>query len=370
MEDISPGRVVGQDSIQTAIYQGKIYWFWGDTLFLKHPLGIFRMSGGTTPLVNPQQLQQTPELALKYDYFLDDKGYARNMMPHRDQPEGVIWIESIVVLNDVVFKDRAGSEIMLAHFSRRKGLTGVLEQGLAKFDDEKQEFVLMKTLALDEQWRYPHGHPLVVEHAGQRYFYFGSPHPNVRVKADLESVLDPGEYEALTCLNESGSVLFNSEAQPVWRWQKELKPVSSAMEYDWVQAGTLKVEDALFCPRDVDHPEDLIKLHRGTVHWNQYRQKYIMLAGQLEGKSSMLGEIWFSESAAPEGPFKQAKKVVTHNKQTFYNPCHHVFLDAGLGRTIYFEGTYTHDFSGNPHKTMRYNYNQILYKLDLSKLPL
>ena len=57
--------------------------------------------------------------------------------------------------------------------------------------------------------------------------------------------------------------------------------------------------------------------------------------------------------------------MATHDKQTFYNVCHHDFLDRDDGRTIHFEGTYTSDFSNNPHRTPRYNYNQVLYRLDL-----
>lgn len=64
-------------------------------------------------------------------------------------------------------------------------------------------------------------------------------------------------------------------------------------------------------------------------------------------------------------PFAKAVRIVTHDRQTFYNVCHHPFLDREGGRFIHFEGTYTHDFSGNPEKTPRYNYNQILYRLDL-----
>lgn len=37
------------------------------------------------------------------------------------------------------------------------------------------------------------------------------------------------------------------------------------------------------------------------------------------------------------------------------------------GRVIFFEGTYTHTFSGNPEPTPRYDYNQVLYKLDLAR---
>src|SRR5260221_8205969 len=35
------------------------------------------------------------------------------------------------------------------------------------------------------------------------------------------------------------------------------------------------------------------------------------------------------------------------------------------GRSIFFEGTYTHSFSGNADQTPRYDYNQIMYKLAL-----
>jgi hypothetical protein len=41
-------------------------------------------------------------------------------------------------------------------------------------------------------------------------------------------------------------------------------------------------------------------------------------------------------------------------------------FDRDGGRIIYFEGTYTTTFSGNSDATPRYNYNQIMYKLDLS----
>jgi hypothetical protein len=41
-------------------------------------------------------------------------------------------------------------------------------------------------------------------------------------------------------------------------------------------------------------------------------------------------------------------------------------LDKENGRIIYFEGTYTTTFSGNPNPTPRYDYNQVMYRLDLS----
>jgi hypothetical protein len=56
---------------------------------------------------------------------------------------------------------------------------------------------------------------------------------------------------------------------------------------------------------------------------------------------------------------------VSHPRYSFYNPIHHGFLDADGGRTIYYEGTYTLEFSGNPYAPSRYTYNQLMYRLDL-----
>lgn len=44
------GQVLGQDSVQTGLYHGKIYWFWGDTHRAAYPLGNFAMSGAVSEL--------------------------------------------------------------------------------------------------------------------------------------------------------------------------------------------------------------------------------------------------------------------------------------------------------------------------------
>jgi hypothetical protein len=91
-----------------------------------------------------------------------------------------------------------------------------------------------------------------------------------------------------------------------------------------------------------------------------------MIAVQSFGEPSILGEVWFTEADSVTGPWRWGKKIVTHNKYTFYNPAHHPLFDQDGGRIIYFEGTYANTFSGNPDQTPRYDYNQIMYRLDLS----
>ena len=81
--------------------------------------------------------------------------------------------------------------------------------------------------------------------------------------------------------------------------------------------------------------------------------------------SGQPGEIWFAEADTPLGPWVWARRVVTHHDYNFYNPTQHSFFDQEGGRVIYFEGTYTATFSGAKQKTPRYDYNQIMYRLNL-----
>ena len=100
--------------------------------------------------------------------------------------------------------------------------------------------------------------------------------------------------------------------------------------------------------------------------WNEFRKRWVLIAVQQFGKPSFLVEVWYAESTAPTGPWKHAVKIVTHDKYSFYNPAQHAFFDQDGGRTIYFEGTYSHTFSGRESRTPLYDYNQILYRLDLA----
>lgn len=48
-DPLNPGKVGGQDSIQSVVYRDKAHWFWGDTQRMDYPLGLFRMAGAVTP---------------------------------------------------------------------------------------------------------------------------------------------------------------------------------------------------------------------------------------------------------------------------------------------------------------------------------
>jgi hypothetical protein len=109
-----------------------------------------------------------------------------------------------------------------------------------------------------------------------------------------------------------------------------------------------------------------VEIHGSSVRWNAYRNKWVLIGVQKMG-DSFLGEVWYAESDHLTGPWRKAKKIITHKQYSFYNPVHHAFFDQQDGKIIYFEGTYTKTFSGNDIATPYYDYNQMMYSLDLSQ---
>ena len=357
------GMVAGQDSVQAIEYKGKLRWFWGDTLKLSHHLGLFQTAGATTPVLGEDF---DPSQGIPFRYFSDRDGFTRAMMPYTKAPGRLVWIFSLCVVRDAM-----GNERLLAHYTVRKDLMTEYEHGVAVYNDERDIFEAVTTLPLSETWRIPNGHPIVWNEGGVKWLLMGSPTPGVRVPATYEAVIDPKQYEAFSCADgmkdgKPTAPKLDESGRPVWRWSKDLPPIDSPTEAKWVKEGKIRPEDARICPEDVEGVEkDRIMLHSGTVRWNKHRQRWVLVSSQTWGKPSFLGEVWYAEAKSPLGPFTKAARVVTHEKQTFYNVCHHPFLDRENGKIIHFEGTYSNEFSGNPWKTPRYNYNQILYRVDL-----
>jgi hypothetical protein len=362
-EPLLNAQVTGQDSVQAALYRGKIFWFWGDTDRLGYPLGNFRTTGATSAL--PGQGGLDPGRGINLHYFTNAAGFAKKMCPFPPE-QGLVWVDGLLVTPD----DR-GRARMVTHYARMKSLGEKLEHGLAVWNDERQEFEKFRECDLDDVWRHPHNHPLPWQCQGTNYFLCGDAFPNVRVEADWRALQDPRRYEAWTCLEpgddkSAGHPQAGRDAKGRlhWRWTTEAPPTRASVEMKLLKTGQIQPEETRFLPRDEESGQ-VIEMHRGSVRWNTYRQRWILIATQAGG-SSFLGEIWYAEAPSPLGPWKRARKIVTHQEYSFYNPVQHEFFDQDQGRFIYFEGTYASTFSGAKQPTPRYDYNQVMYRLDLA----
>lgn len=355
-EPLTCGGVVGQDSVQSVIYRGRIFWLWGDTMRLSYPLGNFRTACAWSEL--PAKAGLPPEQGVNLHYFTGPDGFAKEMCP-LERKEGVVWLFGLAVA-----PDESGAEKLVAHYSRRSGLAKELEHGIVVFNDRTEVFERVVELPPGETWRYPRGRSTPVREGGVDYLYFGEAGLHIRVPARWREVCDPASYEAWTCARD-GKPQRRSDGKLDYAWRRDAAPVESREETQWLKQKLIALAECRITPEDVATGQR-ITMHEGSVCWNEYRKRWVLIAVQEGGKSSYLGEVWYAEADAPTGPFERAVKIVTHDRYSFYNPAQHAFFDEDGGRRIHFEGTYSFTFSGRQSRTPHYDYNQILYRLDLA----
>jgi hypothetical protein len=313
--------LLGCDSVQNAVHRGKLFWAWGDTTMANYPLGIFDMSSATTSVQPLTSFE--PPLRLKFDYFTDTNGRPRGVakMPG----SGPTWVSGYVSL-----PDKSGAPRLVGTYVKIKPPLEVYELGLCVWNDSTSAFEQHRVLwtnsdATPKPPPAPDGHPAFWKDAqGKEWVLFGNPLPRLRCRATFEAWQDSAQWEPL-------------------------KPQAS------------------FASATDGTP---IKPHTGHIAWNAYRKRWVTVFMQALGKPSAFGELWYAEADAPTGPWGKAVKVLSHDNYTFYNPRLHPEFTATHSPILIFEGTYTVQFADRPHPTPRYDYNQILYRLDLDDLAL
>lgn len=313
--DWKDSGIHGCDSVQNALHRGCLFWAWGDTTMPNYPLGIFDMSSATTAIQPLTSFE--PPLKLKLDYFTDDKG--RQLGVAKMPGSGPTWVSAYVSL-----PDKTGAQRLVGSYVKIRAQMEAYESGLCVWNDDAARFDQLRVLwtksdKSPKQPPMPEGHPAFWKDAqGKEWVLFGNPLPNLRCPATFEAWQDSTTWELL-------------------------KPQETLTD----ASGTK------------------VKPHSGSITWNAFRKRWITVFMENFGKPSAFGELWYAEADAPSGPWGTTVKVLTHENYTFYNPrIHPEFTPAG-SPLLFFEGTYTNQFTDHAHATPRYDYNQMLYRLDL-----
>lgn len=305
----------GRDSVQTALYRGRVFWLWGDTNMQNYPLGIFNVTAATTSA--PAFPVMVPPIDPQYRSFTNAKGRLRGVIER--QGGGPIWIFGLVTL-----KDAKGGEHLCGAWSQIKEFCTPEKTGLCEWDDREERFKIVKTV-----WRRSAERPKsprmpdctvsrYIGPKGKRWLLFGNPFPFLRMQDSYEAYIDES------------------------KWEKVERPKKIR-----ARDGSEVVPAA------------------GHMVWSGYKRKYVAIVQQKFGKPSGFGEVWYVESQSPYGPWENAVKVVTHDNYTFYNPVIHMEGRDPKSSVLLFEGTYTASFADRPPKTPRWDYTQVLYRLDL-----
>lgn len=360
-EPVLNAQVLGSDSVVNAILGGKLLWFWGDTNRPAYPLGNFHVPGATSEL--PGQGGLDPSVGVDLTYRIDPKtGFAAETahLPG----DGPTWIGGAVVI-----PDRDGRETLFVHYVKIKPPMETYERGLARFDPESGKFTRDTVFPLNGPVQLGVGPAIIQKFGGKPYVAYAAPSPVLRVPVDADAIRDPGRYEAFTCLKigtkpEEGQIDRAEDGSVRYAWKAGGFPIGPMDEAKLLRSGVLKPGEGLHNLTDVETGNP-VTAHGGSVHWNDHRKRWVTIYTQAFGGPSFLGEIWLAEADTPLGPWAYTRKVASHEKYSFYNPKQHPYFDQQDGRLIYFEGTYTTTFSGNTDPTPRYDYNQLMYRIDL-----
>lgn len=308
--------VMGSDTVRTTSYKGKLFWLWGDTNLAAYPLGIFDTPVATSSL--KPLVSMRPPTGIEYDYFRNGKGAPRGTITVPGS--GPVWLSAFISL-----ADREGGEHLVATYSKIPEMLKAGEVGLAEWNDQTSRFDIISSF-----WKrsaaepeppevFPDGHPAIWKDAnGKSWLYCNGP-PDFKCAATYEAWKDRSQWQGVEA-------------------QKSFKSADGGGD---------------------------VAVASGSIAWNSHRKKWILVFQQKFGRPSVFGEIWYAEGSTPEGPWGPAVKVATHANYTFYNVQIDWQLTSPDEPVLLFEGTYTTTFSDNKIKTPRYDYNQILYRLDL-----
>ena len=115
----------------------------------------------------------------------------------------------------------------------------------------------------------------------------------------------------------------------MWAWKRDTPSLKPKEQEDLISAGKMKRAESPFRLQDADSAKPIL-LNNCSCFWNDYRQRYVMIASEMFG-ATMLGEVWCSEAERPEGPWVHARKIITHANKAgdahdFYNPTQHPFF--------------------------------------------
>lgn len=314
-QDWRESGILGCDSVQNAVHHGRLFWLWGDTTLARYPLGIFDGTSATTAVRALESFE--PPLRLKLDYITDNQSRPRGIAPLPGT--GPTWVTAYVSLPDTTGTPRlVGSYVKI-----KPPMDGYL-WGLTVWNDATRTFepfrVVWTNGTASPRPPMPDGHPAFwTDAAGKQWVLFGNPLPTLRCPATFEAWQNAATWE-------------------------ELKPQETV-------------------PAAGDGTA--IKPHSGSIAYHPWRKRWVTVFMQHFGKPSAFGELWYAEADAPTGPWGPAVKILSHENYTFYNPRLHPEFTPEDSPMLFFEGTFTMQFADKPAPTPRYDYNQILYRLDL-----
>ena len=353
-------QVIGQDSIIAVPWLDRLWFFYGDTLGLNG----YNFSASCATIPMPDSGVYDPEVGIPLEYLCEQNGFARRMI--ETGKKGFTWIEYVL---PVQHRQRP---LLLAKYVQHATLERVEEAGFAILAPNSESFKVVKRWPGTIGHKCTHPHPAKLS-GRPGYLLF----PWEFCAEPLEEILAEDRHMVHTCLIPASSaekpgsfvefqgqklqVERDKKGQVVYDWKKGGVAVVGDLRRQLVARKLLQPSETSFAPILLDNGQH-ISAFNGAIAYNHHKKCWISIC---QGYNP--GEIIYSESDRPTGPWAFARKIAAFSGYNLYNPIIHPWFAKNNDRTIFFEGTYTNFFSSSPDKTPEADYNQVMFKLDLNR---
>lgn len=473
---LSSAGVLGQDSLMAAPFNGKIFWFFGDTECPAGPRDTDcqhygRFTTGATSAISPSgggagggngtappslsyftstnasapggmNPSGTPSAASILKWNPRGFGHPKAMLAGPGIPplyNMSTWVGSLTVLTDTVAPLAAAPPIGHSRSSSnssstantsapamptaaaaaaapttpttRMYLTYVCPNGgpdklygIALWDEDDKVFKPVPGQGYKMRYSGAQAVQITAPGGDEGYVYYASAFAMSRVKATFAAIEDPSQYEYFTpCMPvEAGGCKVQMTAAS-WGWKKSglasdgasgVAYFGPAQELAAVRGGYLPAHAARMQVLDAATQRPVGgTLSRGSVNWNAFRGKYVLIADRMDtadgsNRQSRFGEIYYCESRLITGPWRECHTVATHavTGTSCYNPLQLPWLDEDGGKVVHFACTFTSMTSSGPGPTdracrfddyggvdcavavPRYEYNNLVFQLDVEQM--
>ena len=205
--------------------------------------------------------------------------------------------------------DATGRERLVCHYAHMESLEKMLGHGLAVYDDDARP---NSSGSGDAGPGGPAAVPRPgpsgpARDGGVEYLFLGEVFPIVRVPAEVEAVLDLDRLRGLDLPGEPGLEPRRLAGKARRRRAASAlggrRGVARSSQHG-AQADRARAQSSPTRPgssRRTSIPGQPVTMHRGTVSWNAFRRRWILIATEIGG-TSQLGEVWYAEAAEPTGP--------------------------------------------------------------------
>ena len=342
------------------------------------------------------------EKGINLQYYTTGSGadtFVKGMAALPPQPHPT-WLGGLAVVPRQDAPAADSGSAMVASYMKAGPDMETIGKGMVIWDSKQQNFSLLANWSATNTHVAagccgqavtlgPDAKHTTVQMQGTEYVVYTSrntwPLATLRCKATVEELADHSNYEGWTPLAYGSTASAPKAARTAsgqldWQWRKGLAPMTATELMQLAKQGVISDAEAAVATAYDQETGLPLEVAGGSTHWHEGRKKWISVFGArridpkgVGDKESLLGEIYFSEARSLPGlnaeaggsVWANATKIATHNQSGYscYNPLQHSFYSAAS--RIYFSCTFVNTFSGVKEKEALYDYNNMMFSLDL-----